>query len=81
MAIISCKDCNNPISDKAKQCPKCGCPVVQKNKLLSSVFTATQNAIKENAEEAQKKILYKKSLKTPWLSYFYYSEFQAVFTD
>lgn len=27
MALIQCKECGQMISDKAKSCPKCGCPV------------------------------------------------------
>lgn len=27
MALISCKECNTEISDKAAVCPKCGAPV------------------------------------------------------
>ena len=26
MALISCKECSNKISDKAVACPSCGCP-------------------------------------------------------
>ena len=27
MALIKCKECGHLVSDKAKRCPKCGCPV------------------------------------------------------
>ncbi len=27
MALISCSECGNEVSDKAAACPKCGCPV------------------------------------------------------
>ena len=27
MALIKCKECGNMVSDRAKTCPKCGCPV------------------------------------------------------
>ena len=27
MALITCKECGQTISDKAKSCPNCGCPV------------------------------------------------------
>lgn len=33
MALIYCVDCGNKISDKAKQCPKCGCPIEESIKL------------------------------------------------
>jgi hypothetical protein len=26
MALVSCQECNNQISDKAAACPQCGCP-------------------------------------------------------
>jgi hypothetical protein len=29
MALISCTDCEAKISDKADNCPHCGCPVVE----------------------------------------------------
>lgn len=27
MAIIKCPDCGNPVSDRAKACVRCGCPI------------------------------------------------------
>ncbi len=27
MALINCLECNKEISDKAKTCPNCGCPI------------------------------------------------------
>ncbi|MCX6326863.1 MAG: zinc ribbon domain-containing protein [Bacteroidia bacterium] len=30
MALIKCKECNAQVSDKAKNCPKCGAPVIIK---------------------------------------------------
>lgn len=27
MALIKCPECNSEVSDKAKSCPKCGCPI------------------------------------------------------
>ena len=29
MALIKCKECGKEISDKAKSCPKCGCPIIK----------------------------------------------------
>jgi hypothetical protein len=29
MALIKCEDCGKEISDKAKSCPNCGCPIAQ----------------------------------------------------
>jgi len=31
LALISCPECGNDVSDKAKACPNCGCPVNEKN--------------------------------------------------
>lgn len=28
MALIKCEECENEYSDKAKECPKCGCPTI-----------------------------------------------------
>ncbi|CCI12583.1 hypothetical protein MICAE_1430009 [Microcystis aeruginosa PCC 9806] len=54
MTIIFCEDCKNPISDKAKQCPHCGCPVTQGNKFISSVLNVALKKIEEKAEKANK---------------------------
>lgn len=27
MALIKCPECKSEVSDKAKSCPKCGCPI------------------------------------------------------
>lgn len=27
MALIKCKECEKEVSDKAKSCPNCGCPI------------------------------------------------------
>ena len=31
MALIKCPECGSEISDKAKMCPRCGCPVEEMN--------------------------------------------------
>lgn len=31
MAIITCKECGGKVSDRATECPHCGCPIVQEN--------------------------------------------------
>lgn len=31
MALIKCEECGNMVSDKAKACPNCGCPLEQEN--------------------------------------------------
>ena len=27
MSLIKCSECGNQVSEKASQCPKCGCPI------------------------------------------------------
>ena len=39
MALIKCKECGHDISDKARKCPKCGCPTGQ--------VEATQEVVNE----------------------------------
>jgi len=41
MALIKCEDCKNEYSDKAKECPKCGCPTV------NNTISKKRNNIKE----------------------------------
>ena len=43
MAIINCNECGNEISDKAKNCPKCGCP----NSFFTEKFNTAQPPIKK----------------------------------
>lgn len=31
MALIKCPECGQQISDKAKVCPSCGCPIAYEN--------------------------------------------------
>ncbi len=37
MALIKCADCGKEISDKAKSCPNCGCPIVQESEKTTEV--------------------------------------------
>lgn len=41
MALVKCKECNKEISDKAKTCIHCGCPINEskENKKTNNVFT------------------------------------------
>ena len=32
MALVKCEECQTEISDKAKTCPNCGCPIEKNNK-------------------------------------------------
>ena len=34
MALIKCEECGKEISDKAKSCPNCGCPISDIGKLI-----------------------------------------------
>ena len=45
MALINCTECGTEMSDKAKSCPKCGCP---------NLYLAESNSIKENKTEKKK---------------------------
>ena len=45
MALINCMECGTEMSDKAKSCPKCGCP---------NPYLAESNSIKENKMEKKK---------------------------
>lgn len=40
MALIKCKECENEISKKAKECPKCGSPIKKKMTISQWVFVA-----------------------------------------
>lgn len=33
MALIKCKECGQKISNKAKKCPHCGVPLIEKEKI------------------------------------------------
>ena len=38
MALIKCKECNHQISNRAKNCPSCGCPIEGINKVNKSAI-------------------------------------------
>lgn len=48
MALIKCTECGHMISDKAKKCPKCGCPA---GKGVS--FSEDNNSIKKTTTQSQ----------------------------
>ena len=50
MALIKCPECGKEISDKAKTCPNCGCPIKK--------ITGTENEILEQTEENNSMILW-----------------------
>lgn len=47
MALINCQECQKKISDRAANCPHCGCPLIQSNNAVQQTkkFTHTQIAI------------------------------------
>lgn len=45
MALIKCIDCGKEVSDRAKVCPNCGCPIE-----CSVVNTAKENVLMDNIE-------------------------------
>ena len=70
MALIKCPECGKEVSDKAKACPNCGCPIEETNpngeikiKFLKSDnkfnnFTAAQKVVlRVNGEEKWKGVV------------------------
>lgn len=43
MALIKCPECSSEISDKAKACPKCGCPIKEDVHFTEKEHRATQS--------------------------------------
>ena len=41
MALIKCPECSKEISDKAKNCPNCGSPLVKKNGRYGTFLSCT----------------------------------------
>jgi hypothetical protein len=39
MALISCPECGNEVSDKAPACPKCGVPIFRESKVTVYGYT------------------------------------------
>ena len=37
MALIKCTGCGHDVSDKATECPHCGCPISQENHLTLQI--------------------------------------------
>lgn len=62
--LMSCPDCGNPVSKKAKACPNCGCPVISMTpdgviriKLSNLIDTITKQSVSikdENGRELWK---------------------------
>ena len=79
MALIQCTECGAMISDKAKSCPKCGCPVEHDDQveetsnrprrigkwILIAVIAILDNAL--NDVVLARRILSRKPcMKSPW---------------
>ena len=47
MALIKCPECGKEISDKASNCPNCGCPIEQKSKIEEPENKIEKNQIEE----------------------------------
>lgn len=45
MALITCKECKKEISDKARACPNCGCPVdmIDNQKVVEPIEKTQEN--------------------------------------
>ena len=50
MALIKCTDCGKSISEDAKACPNCGCPM---DKILSSIEQQKQE---DKAKEEERQV-------------------------
>ena len=48
MALITCKDCGNQVSDRAQFCPRCGAPVEIEN--VSGTGTSSHEADEKNCK-------------------------------
>ncbi|MBQ5825460.1 MAG: zinc ribbon domain-containing protein [Clostridia bacterium] len=51
MALIKCADCGKEVSDRAKICPNCGCPIECSVSEASNETTVIQNPIEETPEQ------------------------------
>ena len=59
MSLLKCPECGHVVSEYAKSCPNCGCPMEQIKILLASSEPVTKEApVSEPVEEAPKAVLY-----------------------
>ena len=64
MALIYCTECGNQVSDKAKSCPNCGCPIesmtpdgtvrIRLSNLMNTMTKQTVSIKDENGQELWK---------------------------
>lgn len=60
MALISCSECNQEVSDKAEACPKCGAPIASARETIAA---GTQiNTIQETSKKFKLQTLISVSL-------------------
>ena len=56
MALIQCKECGKEISEQAKSCPHCGCPLIEdKNSASKEKFEDFLKKVKEKTSTLTKK--------------------------
>ena len=55
MALIKCPECEKEISDKAKSCPHCGCPLNEDNSMSS--YIDENSIVKSEPKKPDKKII------------------------
>jgi hypothetical protein len=54
MALINCPECKKEVSDKAKSCPNCGCPISEKQVLQVDKDKAAPEIIKPVTKKSNK---------------------------
>lgn len=55
MALIKCDECGKEISDKAKACPNCGCPIDEKNEVTTELKKDSVASERKNRREKRDK--------------------------
>lgn len=50
MALIKCPECGSMVSDRATECPKCGCPLNRSEQPVETI----ERPIVENGEQKPK---------------------------
>lgn len=57
MAMINCPECGKEISDKAKACIHCGCPINEEKQIAETNTPKTITIVEDNKKSSQKKLL------------------------
>lgn len=57
MAMINCPECGKEISDKAKSCIHCGCPISEEEPKAEPIASNTVVFVEDHKKSAQKKLL------------------------